>query len=111
MFHFDSLLPSTPVVIDYFEQDGKLTLRVQVVPRASRSEVVGEHAGALRVRLAAPPVDGAANQELVRLISLTLKVPRSAIEIISGHSSKRKQIRLSGVCYSDLLSLLRSESR
>ena len=96
-------------MIDHLEEDGKLILKVQVVPRASRSEIVGEHAGALRVRLAAPPVDGAANEELVRLISHALKVPRSAVEIISGHSSKRKLIRLSGVYYSDLLSLLRAE--
>jgi uncharacterized protein (TIGR00251 family) len=89
-------------VIAHTEKDGSLTFKVQVVPRASRSEVVGEHNGALRVRLAAPPVDGAANEELVRLLARLLEVPRSAIEIKSGHSSKNKQVRVKGVGFSAL---------
>src|SRR6185295_20208673 len=61
-------------LLAYSIQNGALVFRVQVVPRASRSEVVGEHNGALRVRLAAPPVNGAANDELRRLLAQTLKV-------------------------------------
>ena len=71
--------------------------RVQVVPRASRSEVVGEHNGALRVRLAAPPVDGAANDELRRLLARIFNVPRSSIQLVSGHGSRTKQIRIADV--------------
>ena len=71
---------------------GALILKVQVVPRASQSEIVGEHNGALRVRIAAPPVDGAANEELIRTLARAFKVPRRDIEIISGHSSKIKQV-------------------
>ncbi len=63
---------------------------VRVVPRASRSEFAGEHDGALRVRIAAPPVDGAANDELIVMIARALKVPRQAVEIISGHSAKAR---------------------
>lgn len=55
-------------MINYSEKDGTLTFNVRVVTRASRSEIVGEHDGALRVRIAAPPVEGAANEELVRLL-------------------------------------------
>ncbi len=84
-------------MIDYSEKDGKLIFKVRVVPRASRSEIVGEHDGALRVRLAAPPVDGAANDELVRLLSRTFGLARSAIAITAGHTSKLKTVRVAGL--------------
>lgn len=77
-------------------KDGKLTFQVTVVPRASRSEIVGEHNGTLRVRIAAPPVDGAANSELVRVLSKALKVPRADVEIIAGKSSKIKTVSVKG---------------
>ena len=83
-------------MISYVEKDGVVTFSVRVVPRASRSEIVGEHDGALRVRIAAPPVDGAANDELVRLLARAFDVPRSAIEISAGHASKLKTVRVTG---------------
>lgn len=79
------------------EKDDSLTFQVRVVARASRSEIVGEHDGALRIRLAAPPVDGAANEELVGLLARALGVSRSAIEIITGHSSKLKTVKVVGI--------------
>jgi uncharacterized protein len=79
------------------EKEGFILLKIRVVPRASRSEIVGEHDGALRIRIAAPPVDDAANTELVKLLAKALRVARSSIEIVSGHTSKTKQIRISGV--------------
>jgi uncharacterized protein (TIGR00251 family) len=78
------------------EQSGAVTFTVRVVPRASRTEIVGEHDGALKVRLAAPPVEGAANEELVRLLARALSVSRGAIEILSGQTSKLKQVRVRG---------------
>lgn len=83
-------------MIEYSEENGVLIFRVRVVPRASRSELVGEHDGALRVRIAAPPVDGAANDELVRLLARTFRVPRNAIEIAAGQTSKLKTVRVAG---------------
>ena len=83
-------------MINYSEKDGALTFKVQVVPRASRSEIVGEYGGALRVRIAAPPVDGAANEELIRTLARALGVKRGAIEITAGHTSKTKQLRVTG---------------
>lgn len=65
-------------------------------PRASRSEIVGEHDGALKVRIAAPPVEGAANRELQRLLAKTFKLPQNAVEIIAGTNSKRKVVRIHG---------------
>ncbi len=83
-------------MIIYQEKDGALIFKVRVVPRASRSEIVGEHDGALRVRIAAPPVDGAANEELVRTLASEFSVSRSAIEIVAGHSSKLKTVSVRG---------------
>jgi uncharacterized protein (TIGR00251 family) len=70
-------------------QDGALTFAVRVVPRASRSEVAGEHDGALRVRVAAPPVDGAANEELIRTLARALRVPARDVRIMSGHEDTK----------------------
>ena len=76
------------------ERDGALVFAVRVAVRASRSQVAGEHDGALRVRVAAPPVDGAANEELVRTLARALNVAARDVEIMSGHSSKLKQVRV-----------------
>ena len=84
-------------MIDYSENEGRLVFNVQVVPRASRSEIVGEHNGALRVRIAAPPVDGAANEELVRTLARAFKVSRRAVQIAGGSASKLKQISITSL--------------
>ena len=79
-------------MINYSEKDGSITFQVYVVPRASRSEIAGEHNGALRIRLAAPPVDGAANRELIAVIAKALRVSRGAVAIDSGHTSRTKRV-------------------
>ena len=78
----------------YREDSDGVTFSVRVVPRASRSEVVGLHDGALKIRVAAPPVEGAANQELFKFLSRKLKVPRAALTLVSGANSKNKIIRV-----------------
>ena len=93
-------------MIDHVEKHGSLTFKVRVVPRASRSEVVGEHDGALRVRIAAAPVDGAANEELVRTLAHAFKVARGAIEIVAGHTSKLKTVSVTGVQSTDFSRVL-----
>jgi uncharacterized protein (TIGR00251 family) len=70
---------------------------VRVVPRAGRSEVAGTRDGALLVRLAAAPVDGAANAELIDLIARVLHVPKRDITIVSGERSRKKRIRIAGM--------------
>lgn len=92
-------------LIEHQIRDGRLVFRVQVAPRSSRSEVVGEHNGSLRVRLSAPPVDGAANEELIHVLAKTFKVSRSAVTIVSGHSGRLKQVSIEGVSESALDSL------
>jgi len=80
-----------------YSQDRGLIFAVRIVPRASRSEIVGEHDGALRIRIAAPPVAGAANRELVRTLAKIFKLPQNAVEIVSGANSKSKVVRVRGV--------------
>jgi uncharacterized protein len=84
-------------VIDYSFEGNAVVFRVQVVPRASRSEIVGEHNGSLRVRIAAPPVAGAANDELINVLAKQIKVPRKAVTITRGHTSRLKQVRITNV--------------
>jgi uncharacterized protein (TIGR00251 family) len=78
------------------EQDGSIVFMVRVVVRASRSGIIGEHDGALRVRVHAPPVEGAANEELRRTLGRAFSVPGRAVEIISGQTSKLKRVRVYG---------------
>jgi uncharacterized protein (TIGR00251 family) len=71
-------------------------LDVKVIPRAGRSGFTGLRDGALLVRLAAAPVDGAANDELIALLAKTLKVPRRDITIVTGERSRSKRVRIAG---------------
>jgi uncharacterized protein (TIGR00251 family) len=73
----------------------RFTVRVQ--PRASRSGVIGGHGDALKVRLAAPPVDGAANDALVVLLAEELGVPRRSVRIVSGTASRSKTVEVDGI--------------
>jgi len=83
-------------VIQFSEDNRGLTFAVRIVPRASRSEIAGEQSGALRVRIAAAPVEGAANQELIKLLAKSFKLPQKAVEIVSGAASKYKIVRIQG---------------
>ncbi|HUT14777.1 MAG TPA: DUF167 domain-containing protein [Anaerolineae bacterium] len=71
-------------------------LAVHIVPRSAKSELTGLHGRALRIRLAAPPVKGAANRELVRFLAKALAVSKGQIEIISGRTSRDKILAVSG---------------
>jgi uncharacterized protein (TIGR00251 family) len=70
---------------------------VRVQPRASRTEVAGTQQGALKVRLQAPPVDGAANEALVEFLADSLGVPHRLVRIVSGASSRTKVVEVMGV--------------
>lgn len=82
------------MTLRYAEADGALVFGVRVVARASRTQAAGEHDGNLRVRVAAPPVEGAANEELTRFLARALGVARRDVEILSGHASKLKRVRV-----------------
>jgi len=86
--------------------DDIITITVRIIPRSSRSEIVGEIEGAVKVRVSSPPVDGAANAELIKLFSKKLGVARSAIAIVSGETSRTKRLRITGVDAGRLRSVL-----
>jgi len=81
-------------------------LEIRVMPRAGRSECAGLRDGVLVVRLAAAPVDGAANDELIALIARTLRVPRRDITIVSGKHSRTKRVRVAGMDREQVLARL-----
>lgn len=85
-----------------------VSFAVRVQPRASRSDVAGELDGALKVRLAAPPVDGEANEELIRLMSRLFNVSRSQIVIRTGQTSRNKLIVVEGISVDDAEQVLQS---
>lgn len=74
--------------------EGVVRFDVRVQPRASRTAVGGAHGGALRVRLSAPPVDGAANDALVEALADALGVPRRAVRIVAGATSRGKVVEV-----------------
>jgi hypothetical protein len=74
-----------------------VTLRLHIQPGAKKTEVVGRHGEALKIRLAAPPVDGKANACLIAYLSDRLGIARVAISLLSGDSSRAKRVRIVGV--------------
>ncbi len=78
------------------ERSGGVELDLVVQPRASRSGVVGIHDGRLKVSLAAPPVDGGANEALVAFLSSLVGWPKRAVRIVRGESGRRKTVALDG---------------
>ena len=83
--------------IDVTDKGDAIRFSVRVQPRASRDEIVGIHGTTLKIRLAAPPVDGAANDALVRFIAEWLGVARNAVRIVAGASSRQKIVEVDGV--------------
>lgn len=70
---------------------------MHVAPRARRTEIAGRHGDAIRVRIAAAPVDVAANAELARFLAERLGVPRAAVAIVSGAGGRRKTVEIAGL--------------
>ena len=81
-------------------------LRFFVQPRAGKTEIIGRHADSIKIRIKAPPVDGAANDELIRFLSKKLRVPRDAIRITSGAKARRKHVTIEGTDHATVKSAL-----
>lgn len=75
----------------------KATLSIRIQPRASKNEAVVMENGGLKIRLTAPPVDGAANEALVRFLADALSIPKSQVAIVSGHTSRDKIVTIEGI--------------
>ena len=89
------------MTIDLRTRDGALEIPLLVVPGASRDRILGEHDGCLRIAVAAPPERGAANRAVGKLLSRVLDVRRGRIEIVSGATSRRKDVRIEGLTEAD----------
>ena len=93
-------------MVEITEKDGAVTFRLRVQPRAARDAVAGEHNGAIKLRISAPPVDGKANEACRRLLARLVGVSPSSIEIIAGSSSKDKVVRVHNVTVERIRRLL-----
>lgn len=88
------------------ETKSGVTFPVQVVPRSSKCQMIGRVNDTLKVRLTAPPVDGKANEECLRYLSTLFNVSRNRLSIVSGQTSRRKVIQISGMDSGGLETLL-----
>lgn len=86
--------------------DGSILLRLHVTPGAGRSSVGGRHGSALRVKVAAPPRDGRANEACLAAVATAFGVARDAVELVSGATSRDKRICIRGADADDLRRLL-----
>ena len=82
--------------------EGGAAFPVRVVPRASKNEISGRHGDAVKIRLTAPPVEGAANEALIGFLSEVLEVRESQIEILSGHAARDKIVCVVGLLPQDV---------
>ncbi len=89
--------------------DGRITLTLHIQPGAKKTEVAGQHGEALKIRLAAPPVDGKANEALLRFVAETLGLPKSAVSLKSGQTSRRKVLEISGATSEAVARLAQAE--
>lgn len=97
-------MDSLPVIVRDSERGALLTVRVQ--PNASATECIGIHGDAVKIRLAARPIDGAANEELIRFIADRCAVPRANVRIHAGTQSRHKRLCVKGVSARVLLARL-----
>lgn len=92
-------------LISFTENEEAITFTVRVGPRASKNEIVGELEGSLKIRISAPPVDGAANEEVVKVLAKAFGVAKSNVTIVSGETSKTKRVRVIGATLEQLRQL------
>lgn len=94
----------------FLKQDGKaLLVPVRVFPRSHRNELTVEADG-LRVRLTAPPVEGAANEALVALVAARMKLPRRAVRVARGAAGRQKTIEITGLSAEEFWQRLRPDA-
>jgi uncharacterized protein (TIGR00251 family) len=97
-------------MLDIHERYGAVVFAVRVQPRASKDEIAGEMAGALKVRLQAPAVEDRANEALIEFLARLLKTPKSAVRILSGERSRSKRLEIRGVTQQQILALLQEDA-
>jgi len=93
-------------MIEIRQKSGAVVFAVKVQPRASKDEIAGEMAGAIKIRLRAPAVEDRANEALVEFLAGLLKTPKSAVRILSGERSRTKRIEIQAVTPQQIEALL-----
>jgi uncharacterized protein len=89
-------------------KDGSISFEVRAKPNAKRSAIAGVREGALEVRVAAPPVDGAANEELVAVLASALGIPRRDVQLVHGTTSRAKRVQVNGLGVEEIRTRLRA---
>jgi hypothetical protein len=89
------------------ETSDSVTLKVKVKPKARSNAIAGVRGDALRVHVTAAPTDGEANRAVIKVLSDALNVPRSQIEIVTGHTSREKVVKIAGVKAADVMRISR----
>ena len=89
--------------------DGAI-LNLRIIPRAHKNAIQGELGDALKIRLCAPPVEGAANAALIEFLSDTFSLPRARVQLLAGATSRNKRVLLSGFSSSSVRSILNPDS-
>ncbi len=97
-------------MIEIQQREDAVVVAVRVQPRASRDEVAGEWAGALKIRLQAPAVEDRANEALCEFLARLLKTPKSAVRILSGERGRSKRVEIRGVTPQQVEALLQQEA-
>lgn len=87
-------------------EPGTTQLAIHVQPRAKHTEIAGWHGDAIKIRLAAPPVNGAANDELIRFLADRLGVRHGHVRVEAGHTSRRKRVAIDGIRREEALEIL-----
>ncbi len=82
-------------------------LKIHVIPRSSKNEIIGWRNDILCIKITAPPVDGAANSAIIKFLADALKIRRSQLELVSGEKSREKSIRIAGLTGSEVRSILK----
>lgn len=98
-----------PISRNQKQTDVSATLSVRIQPRSSKNGINRMEDGSLKIRLTAPPVDGAANEALIKFLSDTLSISKSQVEIVSGLTGRQKIIRVSGMSEVDVIRLLNTD--
>ena len=88
--------------------EGGVRFDVHVQPRAKRAGVAGMHGDAIRIRLTAPPVDGAANEGLIETLASAFAVPMRSVRIVSGSRSRAKVVEIDGIGVNEVQRLIRT---
>jgi len=90
-------------VLRISELPDRIRIEIKVQPRSSKNQVAGEQDGALKIKLTAPPVDGEANQALIKYLSTWLKIPKKNITLLKGETSRHKLVEIKGIDKNSLL--------